>query len=243
MGRDTEAVPTPPWHKTKPATRPRRHLDQDQIVAATLKVLDAEGLDAVSMRRVAAELDTGPASLYAHVANKNELLDLVYDRVLVDIEVPEPDPARWADQFKDVVRACWRATAAHNDIAAAALANIPVGPNSLRIAEGMLAILVRGGGLAPRDASWAIDRIALYIAADAYEGSLHLAKQRASGKSVQEYTDEFVGQLRDYYASLPEDRFPLTVGSVGQMTAGSSDERFEYGLDLLVDGLAARSDP
>ena len=61
---------------------PRRALSRQAIVSAALEILRAEGMDAVSMRRVATALGTGPASLYAHVANKDELLDLLYDELL-----------------------------------------------------------------------------------------------------------------------------------------------------------------
>ena len=70
-----------------------RALTRDAIAAATLKIVDAEGLDAVTMRRVAQELGTGAASLYAHVAGKEELLELIVERVIGEVEIPaEPDP-------------------------------------------------------------------------------------------------------------------------------------------------------
>jgi len=82
--------PEPPWWTPRKATAPRRALSRQAIVAAALGILRAEGMDAVSMRRVASELGTGPASLYAHVANKDELLELLYDELLVSIPTVEP---------------------------------------------------------------------------------------------------------------------------------------------------------
>ena len=90
--------PEPPWWTPRKAPTPRRALSREAIVATALDVLRAEGMDAVSMRRVAAELGTGPASLYAHVTGKDELLDLLYDQVVGAIPLPEPDPARWQEQ-------------------------------------------------------------------------------------------------------------------------------------------------
>src|SRR5690606_28095546 len=70
-------LPTPPWRKPRRGGRTRRPLSRDLIVETAQAVVRAEGLDAVSMRRVAQELGTGPASLYAHVSDKDELLELV----------------------------------------------------------------------------------------------------------------------------------------------------------------------
>ena len=67
-------------------------------------MLDAEGLDAVSMRRLAEELDTGPASLYWHVGSKDGLLDLVLDAIIGEQHVPDPEPERWQEQLKEVAR-------------------------------------------------------------------------------------------------------------------------------------------
>jgi len=118
-----------------------------------LKVLQTEGMDAVSMRRVAAELGTGPASLYAHVANKDELLELLYDELLVSIPTVEPDAARWREQSIELWTASRDALARGGDIARFSLGRVPMGPNALRIAESFMAILRSGGNTASRN--WA----------------------------------------------------------------------------------------
>src|SRR4029453_13759363 len=81
-------VPDPPWQAAPRARPARAPLSQDAIVHAALRVLDREGAAGLSMRRVADELGTGPASLYWHVANKDALIDLIVDRVAG--EVPPP---------------------------------------------------------------------------------------------------------------------------------------------------------
>ncbi|MFC6929926.1 TetR/AcrR family transcriptional regulator [Actinomadura yumaensis] len=110
-------MPTPPGRKPRKAAPSRRPLTQDGIVAAAVRVLDAEGLDGVTMRRVAQELDTGPASLYAHVSGKDELNELMLDRVAAEVRLPEPDPERWQEQVKEVAREVRRVWQAHADIA------------------------------------------------------------------------------------------------------------------------------
>src|SRR5262249_19016990 len=100
-----EPIPEPPWRaKARGRAEPRVPLTRDAIVEAALRVLDREGMDGLSMRRVAEELGTGVASLYWHVRNKGELLQLLSERLAAEIELPEPDPARWQAQLKDIGR-------------------------------------------------------------------------------------------------------------------------------------------
>jgi AcrR family transcriptional regulator len=237
MGSNEEAVPVPPWRKSRKPSPVRRQLSQELIVETGLRVLDAEGLDALSMRRVAQELDTGPASLYAHVANKEELLELIYDRVLGEIELPERDPARWKEQLRAYSMEVYRVLNKHADVARAAVASIPTGENSLRSGEFVYGLLLEAG-MSPVNASLALDRLSLYLVSDAYEGSVHVSRMRASGMtSPQEYFDSFVGQIAAYYKTLPPERFPHLVEHIDDLIAADSDQRFRFGLELLLDGI------
>ncbi|GAA2586184.1 TetR/AcrR family transcriptional regulator [Actinomadura fulvescens] len=235
QGPDAE-IPAPPWKRRRPPAKARQPLSQDLIVDTALRVLDAEGLDAVSMRRVAQELGTGPASLYAHVSNKEELLELLLDRVSGEVSLPEPDPARWREQVKEVAHEIHQVLSAHADIARVPLGMIPTGPNALRLNERLLGVLL-AGGVPPQIAAWAVDRIYLYVNSDAYEGSIHVTKQRASGLEPAEYMAGFLGQVREFFTSLPADRFPATVRHAPELMSGDGEDRFEFGLELLVRGL------
>lgn len=230
----TTEIPPPPWRRPKKVTRQRRPLSQELIVDTAMRVLDAEGLDALSMRRVALDLRTGPASLYAHVANKDELLELMIDRVIGEMEIPAPDPDRWQEQIVESALAAHRVWTRHPGIARAALANIPVGPNSLQYSEAVLAIL-RAGGVPKRPAGWFIDRLSLYIIADAFEESLH----RERGRETEEDAHEYYEQIRAYFESLPPGRFPVIASMVPELLGGGGDERLRYGLELMVRGLAS----
>ncbi len=88
--------------------RPRRRSAATLIVETALELLRTEGYEATSMRRVAQALDTGPASLYVYVANRDELLDLMLDRAIAELPLPEPDPARWREQLKELMHALTR---------------------------------------------------------------------------------------------------------------------------------------
>ena len=240
-GPDGKGGPLPPapWRRAPASARkaPARVLSQEAVVDAGMRVLDAEGFDALSMRRVAAELGTGPASLYAHVANKGELLDLMIDRVAGEYDFPEADPARWQEQLKEMARTQRRIFQSHPGIARAILGRLPLGPNGLDAMEGFLS-LVRAGNVPDRAASWAGDIFAAFITSNVFEEEVH--RQTDDGIESEEQLEEWLGQLRDYIGTLPKDRFPNLTEVAGPMfESGGPDGRFEFGLDLLVRGLAS----
>ncbi len=191
------------------------------------------------MRRVAQALDTGAASLYAHVTSKEELLELVIERAIGEVELGgKPDPERWQEQLKEGVRAIRGAFASHRDLARASFARIPLGENALRGSEWMIGVM-RAGGLPDQVIAYACDLLALYAVSVAYEESLY-SRQSNSAEEI----GVFISELRRYFASLPPERFPNVVALAGPLTAGDgqSDERFEFGLDVLVRGLSAMGD-
>src|SRR5579862_1206401 len=101
-----EPLPPAPWQRApqRAARRRRDPITQKVIVETALGILDSDGLEALSMRRIAEELDTGAASLYWHVGSKDGLLDLLFDHVIGEQQIPDPDPAHWQEQLKHVAR-------------------------------------------------------------------------------------------------------------------------------------------
>jgi len=229
----TAADVEPPWWTPRKTATPRRALSREAIVATALDVLRAEGMDAVSMRRVAADLGTGPASLYAHVAGKDELLDLLYDEVVGAVPLFEPDPARWKEQVTQLWSDCRAVLAGAGDIARYSLGRVPMGPNALRISELTMSVL-RSGGVPDQAVAWAVDVVGMFVTANAVEDAV-TADLARKGRDPQEYYD----QVHRYFAGLPADRFPVTAMLVPQLMTGTGDERFRFGLELLVGGLAA----
>jgi AcrR family transcriptional regulator len=118
--------------------------------------------------RDADALGTGSASLYAHVASRDELIELMADRIAAGVTVPEPDPARWQDQLRAYAQHAQQVWASHADIARTSLATVPTGPERLRVIEGLLAIL-RAAGFSSRVAAWVVDRLQIFIDADVFE--------------------------------------------------------------------------
>ncbi|MFB6892577.1 TetR/AcrR family transcriptional regulator [Kitasatospora sp. NPDC056327] len=219
------------WQDTAKSAPRRQPLSRERIVEAALRVVDAEGMDALSMRRVGQELGTGAASLYAHVGSKEELVELVLDLAYAGIELEPVDPARWQEQVKDLLRRSRAALLSHRDLArAAVVANVPVTPHAMDIAEAMLAML-RAGGLDEQTAAYGVDLLGLYTTATAFEASSR------GGADTQEFTD----RIRAYFATVPADRYPMITSTAVALTRNVGDERFEFGLDILVAGLARQA--
>lgn len=230
-------APDPPWLRPRrPRAAARTPLSRDAIVEAALRVLDRDGLDGVSMRRVAEELETSAGSLYWHIGGKEELLGLVFDRVVGEMELPTPDPSRWEEQLKEVARESRRVMLRHRDIARFSLGRIPFGPNLLRVSEWMLG-LMRAGGVPDRVAAYAGDLFGLYVGAHAFEETLGLVSP--TGEELP--PEQVLGMMREYLSSLPSSSFPNTVELVDELMSGGPDERFELGLDVIVRGIASHA--
>jgi TetR/AcrR family tetracycline transcriptional repressor len=229
----------PPWQRTpqRESRRRRDPLTQEAIVDAAIRVLDAEGLDGLSMRRVADELDTGAASLYWHVGSKDGLLDLILERVIGEQQVPAPDPERWQEQLKEVARTMRAMILRHRDIVRISIGRVPMGSNALEWSERVLAIL-RAGGVS--------DELAVL--------GHHLLISSVNGFTIDETGEggerppdapppEEMGRIvRNYIASLPAERFPNMVALADHYAIVDQDTRFELLLDLFVDGLARRAE-
>ena len=234
-GERTRLAPVPGRRRgtTIPQRSPRT-LSRDAIVDAALRVLDAEGLAAVTMRRVADELATGPSSLYAHVSDKDAMVEAVLDRVIGEVEIPEViDPERWEEQLKDIARSARATMLRHRDIARASMGMIPTGEHSLPVSNAMVGVLL-ASGVSRRVAALSVDILALYFTATAFEESLEdYAPDDDAAPTA------FHQELRQFFEGLPPDRFPHLVDMAGPITTGDRDERFEFGLDLLVRGIAS----
>jgi AcrR family transcriptional regulator len=227
----SDPLPTPPWSSARKPKR--RALSQELIVDTAMAIVDEEGLDGLSMRRLADRLGTGPASLYAHVSGRDELLMLLLERAAEDIVVPDPEPGRWAEQVREVAHSLRDALVPHRDLAAAALANIPTGEAAVRFADRLLAILL-AGGVSRRHAAMVIDLLPQLVVNDVYEGSLF-------ARRLEQQPDYFQ-QLDAYWSSMPADRFPNIAAMAEEIGGTEEDEselRFAFALELFVTGLQA----
>ena len=208
-------------------------LSEEAIVDAALAITQAEGLDAVTMRRIASELDTGAASLYVYVANRSELLQAMIDRVMGTVPLFTPDPSRWREQVYQMMRAVRDALESHPGLSAA-LHEPQATDNVLAGAENIFGILL-AGGIASKDAAWGCDILLLITTASAAEADT----RRASGYHTEDDKRTAVARMHATFTSLPPERFPLLVSHADELLSGFGDERFPL-LDRHLPGRPGR---
>ncbi|HTJ68322.1 MAG TPA: TetR/AcrR family transcriptional regulator [Actinospica sp.] len=207
----------------------------DRILDAALEAIEESGFEDLTMRKVAARLGTGPASLYAHVRNRSELSDLLIGRLCSRVALPTPDPACWRDQFLDVCAQLRDQMLHYPGIAQATLTMVvPADLATLRVAEVMLALLLASGAPA-QQAAWTSDAAFLYIAGYCLEASA--ARRQSEDTDGQAIDRE---EIRERLRMLPPDQFPHTVAHAGDLTSGTGHDRFTFTLTLLLQGLASR---
>lgn len=224
--RDGGAAPEPPW-RSVPRRRgvPRPQLSRDAIVAAALKVVETDGGDALTMRRVADQIGVSASALYGYVANKEELVQLVLEQIITEMPIPAA-AGSWQDTMRAFAREMLGAFRRHPGVAGLTLGRVPFGPSLLPGAEYMLGTL-RSAGLPDQVAAFAGDFGSLYVGAFAYEQEV---------SPVAEHED-MAAQAAGWLGSLPAGQFPNLVAVAAKMVAGSADDRFEWGLDVIVRGL------
>jgi AcrR family transcriptional regulator len=216
--------------RTSPRTQPAKSpLSKEAVLEAGLRVLRAKGIDAVTMRAVAAELETGAASLYVYVANRQELLDEIFDLVTGQIDLgDEPDPDRWREQLEGLLTRILEMMERYHGIARVPLANVPTGPNAVAVAERVIALL-RAGKVDDRSIAWFVDIVFLFVNATAYETSIYL-----DAGVEQETIDD---DIRAGFERLDPSAYPHVFSMLGLLTSGSGEERFRFGLRLMIEGL------
>ncbi|MFI0961510.1 TetR/AcrR family transcriptional regulator [Streptomyces sp. NPDC021080] len=240
-----ESPPPSPWERERPVRArvapAREPLSRERIVEAAFVVLDRSGLDKLSMRQVAAELEVAVSALYAYVRSKDDLLELMYTRLFAGFTLPEPDPERWQEQVREYARSWRRLLLSRRDMARISMAHVPFTAELLPYVEALLAIF-RTAGLPDRIAAEAGDLISTYIDGFVLEEDMwqDRAAQHAGGGSLARPDwREMADEMQNYFASLPEEDFPHLRALSGVMVTDSSDERFDIGLEIILRGLAS----
>jgi AcrR family transcriptional regulator len=236
----TSEVPPPPWQRSprRPSRARRDPITVEAITDAAIKVLDSEGLDGLSMRRVADALNTGPASLYWHVGNKDGLLDLIFDQLIGEMRVPAPQGGRWKEQLKEVALDQRATILRHRDLVAISMGRIPMGPHALRYTEAVVAIL-RAGGV-PDDLAVS-GYLLLFALVNGF--TMDEMAEPVTGSAGSDGSRESLSPsaVSGYLASLPADQFPNITAVAPYFAQWDNDVQFGMLVDLYVDGLAQRA--
>ena len=215
-------------------------LSRAEIVDAAIAVADAEGSDAVSMRRIAQVLRVGTMSLYWHVANKDQLLDLMLDTLIGEIEVPEPG-GDWQADLRAHARNERATLLRHLWVMDFLGGRPPLGPNTLLHLDRALALL-DGLGLDIATAVNILGVVQTYVL-----GSVLREMREARAEQEQSEMDpaEWEPTRTAWRNRLENDgRFTRVVRfldeGIDPDAAETRDERFEFGLDCVIDGIAAK---
>ncbi|WP_026423257.1 TetR/AcrR family transcriptional regulator [Actinokineospora inagensis] len=220
----------PPAARRGPSGGSKKPITVDAIIDTAFELVARAGYEALTMRGLATALETGPSSLYAHVVNKEDLDELLIGRLCAGVTLPEPDPTTWREQIIDVCTQLRDQYLRYPGISRAALAAAPSNLDTLRVGEGLFAIM-RAGGIDPQAAAWAIDSLTLYVNAHTLEVSLAAKRSRTDDTWVVSRAD-----LLDRFAALP-DTFPTTKRYAIELTAGTTGNRFAFTIALMLDGL------
>ncbi len=237
----------PIWARPEPAVR-RPRFTRDQIAAAALEIADAEGFEAVSMRRIAAKLGAGTMSLYRYIATKGDLIALMGDALLGETLLAEDElPADWRAAIAVVARRTRSALLAHpwalqSALGDAAAAGVELGgPN--RLCRFELALLALSG--APLTSSGKLDLLAL-LDDFVYGHVLNAAETSARTAAAQAVGDDQQAPAEFLSEQLLSGRYPRLQALAAEpdaprlADASRLDERFEIGLAALIDGACAR---
>ena len=229
----TASEPAPPrWLGELPADdRERPPITRRRIVEAALRLVDEHGLPALTFRRLATELGASPMSAYAHVRNKDELLDLMLDHVLGEIDL-RPTGGGWVAQLRAMFRSYHKVLLAHPGIARIYSENVRIGPNGLRAIERTMAVL-REAGFSPAKATNAFFALFNYTIGYHQIGRVNPLQSTSESEAREAATKA----LATYFSALPSTEVPTMVTSAPYFSGTRGRRRYEFGLDVLLAGL------
>jgi AcrR family transcriptional regulator len=245
----------------RPARGPKPGLDVGAVVGAAIELADADGLDGLSMRRVAERLRVGTMSLYTYVPSKAELLDLMLDHVYGEqasairaATTGDPsDPAAevrvgWRDGLRAVAASAWDLYHRHRWILQMAHARSVLGPNELRVFDASLRI-VDGLGLSGREMVAIVDLVAVYVGGAARGAVEALQAPGATGQTDDEWwleRERILGEKMGDGTAFPTvtrvseaGGFDVADDAVSYTLAFALDD-YQYGLDVVLDGIQHR---
>jgi AcrR family transcriptional regulator len=215
----------------------RPQLTRQRVVAEALAVIAQDGVEALTMRSLAARLGVVPGAVYHHVRNKQQLQDLLLDGVLAEVDFTVDPSLPWTEQLKVLAHRLRQVLERHPGIASILKTRDPLGPHSLALAEALLAPL-RAAGFGDREAG-----LAFFLLVD-YTVGFAVSSPRTSVNEQRVRDAAIRTQLHEFFRSLPPDRFPALVALGEHVWLDNRDERFTAGLDVLVEGLEhARRSP
>ncbi len=220
------AAPQPISRRNRPA---KPALSREAIVAAAVNVLRTEGLERLTMRRLAAALDTGAGSLYVYFRNAEHLYAALLDQLLGQVDLSAGGPDRpWRERLAGVLESYTQVLFENPSIARMSISTRPSGPHSLHLLETLLDLLDEGG-VTPGAAAWGSDLLLQYATATAAE---HATRDQRV-ETADEETD-----LSLALAAVTAAAYPRLHQVKDLLFAGEAKQRFRWGIDVLLAGLS-----
>ena len=235
MAATTKPIPSVWARQQREAGQPA--LSRAAIVREAIAMLDAEGVEALSMRKLGARLNAGATSLYRHVANKDELMELALDEVAGEIIVPATDGSDWRAAAVQTAGS-FRATALRHPWLASVLGQAGLayhGPNMLSVSERLAALFIKAGF---PDPSGAIDAVLSYVMGMSTTEAAWLTTVARSGETEADFVARLLPAARQ--AAAGYDHLSEAYHAAPQDPAQLRDTKFANGLDIVLDGLATR---
>jgi AcrR family transcriptional regulator len=216
--------------RSEPATEPRARLSKERVLQAAIALVGRDGIESLTMRKLADELGAGAMSLYHYVPNKEQLLDGMVDVVFGEIELPSTD-VDWKTAMRKRAISTREALRRHPWAIGLMEGRTSHGPANLGLHNAVLGCL--------RAAGFSIEMtVHAYSVQDAYIYGFALQERDMSPESADDFAAEAQRQMREYQAVLAE--YPHLVEVVGGHVAKSGYDyaaEFLFGLDLILDGL------
>lgn len=220
--------------RRRPGRDTETELTRDRIVRAAVAIADAEGLAAVTMRRLAVELDAAVMSLYRHVPGKDDLLVLMVDHVMGEARLPEPLPKGWRARIEVLARLLWDVIKRHTWMGSGMSMTRPLlVPNGMAHTDWTLGVL-RELGFDPDTALEIHLAMAGVLFGVAISLQLEVEAERETGQTYDDWVDQSDQALEQLQVA---ERFPHLAAV---QTPPDLDRVFDTGLTLMLDGLAQR---
>ena len=216
--------------------RPDARLDRDRIVAAAIAIADREGVDQLSMRRVATALGAGAMSLYRHVRDKDELIEHMVEAVLGDWRTGQRPSGDWRANLRAMARQQRKVLRAHPWFAAQMASRPTLGPNAVAAMDVAIGA-ARGAGVDLDTAALFLHVVMSFVLGAVLGEVAEIEERRKTGMTEAQWRASRAGHVRALIAS---GAYPHFSARVIDGTDLSDDERFERGLDCVLDGLATR---
>ncbi|CAM5470401.1 TetR/AcrR family transcriptional regulator [Streptomyces abikoensis] len=250
-GKQTSNPRTSVWLSGKSAAAPRRrddqgNLDRERIVAATIRLLDAEGLEKFSMRRLASELGVTAMSVYWYVDNKDDLLEYALDEICSEMTLPDPsdEDADWRDQLRGLAEDYRRTLAAHPWASRLLGRFLNLGPRSMAFSNATIAVMARSG--IPQDEiTGALAAVFQFVYGFCTIEGLYKERCRAAGVTEDEYFRDVMNVVNDspewtetYREAAEVTESWSKQGSVTEMR----HRDFAYALETVIAGIEVMRD-